>query len=132
MKKLLFLLLTIPLFLACSNDNNNNDGKGYLTNLSNAKEGIIGVWKTTVGGIYYYNYGVNGIRCAGFSPEQANDECAKYDILMQNNKYILRGYDIGDLQGTGEPIDRTLKVLNQDELIYINSNDNEVRFTRVK
>lgn len=132
MKKLLLsLLIGTFIFTSCS-DNDNNDSKGYLTSLSNAKEGIVGIWKTTIGGIYYYNYGINGIRCAGFSPDNANDECAKYDILLQNNNYILRGYSIGDLEGVGVPIDRVLKVLNDEELIYISSDNKDVRFTRIK
>ena len=131
MKKLLFLLVMIPLFVACSDNNNESEGEGYLTSLQNAKMGILGVWKTTTGGIYYLKYNSNEM-CSGFDSNNLTEDCSKYEILKQDNSFIYRGYELGDIEGTGSYIDATIKILNEDEFIYTDKTNKEYKFTRVK
>lgn len=128
MKKLFLFLFMSLLFVACRDD---DKGEGYLINLESVKNGIIGVWKPT-SAINYYGYGIDGKCCTGFKPDELTEGCYKYQILKENNKYICRGYGLGDVDGTGAFVDATIKVLNEEEFIYVDKTNKEYRFTRVK
>ena len=131
MKKILVLLILTMFLVSCGGNDDDNVEKGYLVSLENVKKGIIGVWRTTVGGEYYREYSSNGIRCVGFSPNELNGGCSKYEILQQGGVYVMRSYGLGDLEGTGSYVDRTIKVLNNEEFIYIEDSVTDVRFLRM-
>ena len=125
MKKIL-LLLALSLFLvSCGNDDDKEE-KGYLTSIESVKQGIVGVWKP-YNAIYYYGYYSGGKRCNGHSPEELTVGCSKYEIIKDGNKYIMRGYSSGDLDGSsGSYLEAEITLLNENSLTI-----GSVSYTRV-
>ncbi len=133
MKKILLLLFATSLFIACSDNGNEEEEQGYLTSVTNAKSGIVGTWRVNSGSSYD-SYKQDGTFCWGTSLDDLTMGCRKYDILFKNNSYVIKVYDPDNVDDYTESL---ITVLNEEQLIYTTqyanpSNNKEYKFTRVK
>lgn len=97
MRRILLLLLFSSVLISCKDDD--KEDRGYLTNVQNVKNGIIGTWESTVGGKWYTVYNVDGTTCSGLYPDKDWDSCTKYEILKSGTDYIIHRYYVGSDTG---------------------------------
>jgi hypothetical protein len=115
MKKLLLLLASVML-LATSCSSDDNDERGYLTDLENVKHGLIGTW-----GISYpieYDVTFNGTILV---IEMEDIELTiPYSVIMEDGKFYIvteqeKEDENGNIIGT-ETVKAEIRVLNERKL----------------